>query len=253
MIPLSVVIITFNEERNIARCLDSVKEVADEIIVLDSFSTDRTKELCLARGARFEQHVFDGYTQQKNRASNMASHPTILSLDADEALSPDLSNDIKKAKQNLIADGYVMNRLTNYCGTWIHHSGWYPDRKLRLYDKRKGHWTGQYVHEKLEMNAGSKTGFLNGDLLHYSYYSIEQHKKQALQFSALAARALFEKGKKANVLQLIYKPVSRFLKAYLFQLGFLDGGAGFTIARISAWASYMRYRQLYKMWVSENK
>src|SRR6476620_7997347 len=156
MIKLSVVIITFNEERNIGRCLKSVKEVADEIVVLDSFSKDKTREICESHGARFIQHAFDGHIQQKNRAITFAAYPHILSLDADEALDETLIDSIKKIKQNFTKDGYYLNRLTNYCGHWVRHCGWYPDRKLRLADSRKGHWTGVNPHDKYELFEGDK-------------------------------------------------------------------------------------------------
>ena len=247
MVPLSVVIITRNEERNIARCLDSVREVADDVLVMDSFSDDGTREICLSRGVRFEQHAFDGYTQQKNRAVALARYDFILSLDADEALSEELKASVLQAKKNPKADVYLMNRLTNYCGTWIRHGGWYPDRKHRLYDRRKARWAGDYVHEKLETGPGSRTAYLKGDLLHYSFYTGEEHRQQALKFSELAARSLFASGKKSSWLKMRYKPLSRFVKGYIFQLGFLDGAAGFAIARISAWASYRRYSHLYKL------
>lgn len=247
MVPLSVVIITRNEERNIARCLDSVREIADEVMVMDSFSEDNTREICLSHGARFEQHTFDGYAQQKNRAVAHARNDIILSLDADEALGEELKASVLQVKKNMKADVYLMNRLTNYCGTWIRHGGWYPDRKLRLYDRRKAKWAGDYVHEKLEIKPGSHTAFLKGDLLHYSFYTVEEHRKQALKFAELAASSLFASGKKSSWLKMRYKPFSRFVKGYVFQLGFLDGAAGLRIARISAWASYRRYSQLYKL------
>src|SRR5436190_10289340 len=129
MRPLSVVVITFNEERNIGRCLASVAAVADDIVVVDSFSTDRTEAIAREHGARFVQHAFEGHIEQKNWAVTQAAHPFILSLDADEAVDDRLLDSIRRGKdQN--ADGYTMNRLTNYCGTWIRHGGWYPDRKL---------------------------------------------------------------------------------------------------------------------------
>src|SRR6187551_311049 len=133
-IQLSVVIITFNEERNIARCLDSVREIADDVVVVDSFSTDKTEAICREKGARFVQHKFEGHIEQKNYAVTQAKFPYILSLDADEAPDEKLIASIKKVKADWIADGYSMNRLTNYCGKWIHHCGWYPDVKLRLWD-----------------------------------------------------------------------------------------------------------------------
>lgn len=197
MIKLSVVIITFNEEKNIERCLLSVKEVADEIVVLDSFSKDKTREICEKYDVKFFQHAFDGHIQQKNRAITYASFPHVLSLDADEALDETLQKSIQEIKSNFLKEGYYMNRLTNYCGHWVRHCGWYPDKKLRLWDSRKGAWTGINPHDKYELFSGDKNaGFLKGDILHYSYYTVDDHYKQMEYFSNIAAQAYVEKGKK---------------------------------------------------------
>ncbi len=249
MISLSVVIIAYNEEKNIGRCLDSVNGIADEIVVLDSFSTDLTREICETKGAKFFQHKFDGHIEQKNRAITYASFPYILSLDADEALSEELKRSIAEVKKSWQHDGYYMNRLTNYCGKWIRHCGWYPDRKLRLWDSRKGKWGGMNPHDKYEMFEGDKvTGFLKGDILHYSYYTLEDHYKQVEYFSTISAKAHFASGRKASLLHLYLSPVVKFIHGYLIRLGLLDGAAGFTISRISAFASYLKYRKLREFW-----
>jgi glycosyltransferase involved in cell wall biosynthesis len=162
---LSAVIITYNEARNIGRCLDSLAGVADEIVVVDSFSTDDTERICRAHGARFVQHAFEGHIEQKNYALAQARYDWVLSLDADEALSDPLRAAILAVKvQAERLDGYEMNRLTNYCGQWIHHSGWYPDRKLRLFDRRQGRWGGVNPHDKVLMDSRDQTGRLAGDL-----------------------------------------------------------------------------------------
>ena len=194
---LSVVIITRNEEKNIERCLDSVKDIADEIVVVDSFSTDRTEGICRSKGAKFFLHAFEGHIEQKNYAVTLSSFNHILSLDADEALDETLKKSILEVKHNWKYDGYEMNRLTNYCGKWIHHCGWYPDRKLRLFDKRKGKWGGINPHDKYQLVEGGAPGFLKGDILHYSYYTIEDHYKQIEYFTTINSKASFEKGKKA--------------------------------------------------------
>jgi glycosyltransferase involved in cell wall biosynthesis len=246
---LSVVIITFNEERNIERCLLSVKAIADDIVVVDSFSTDRTKEICLHHGARFVEHKFEGHIEQKNFAITQAKYPFILSLDADEALDDTLIKSIKEAKSLVDVDGYTMNRLTNYCGQWIKHSGWYPDCKLRLWDSRKGHWTGINPHDRYELiDANAKTAHLKGDILHYSYYTIEDHYRQVEYFTNIAAKAYFEKGKKASIVKLIFNPALKFISSYVFKLGFLDGRNGWRIARISAYATYLKYKKLKAYW-----
>ena len=143
---LSVVIITYNEEKNIERCLNSVKEVADEIIVLDSFSTDKTEEICKRHAVKFFQHEFNGFSSQKNRASGLAENDYILSLDADEVLSERLKRSILKVKENALFDGYFFNRLNIYCGKPIKFTTWYPDRKLRLWNRKKGEWNKE-IHE----------------------------------------------------------------------------------------------------------
>ena len=246
---LSVVIITYNEEKNIARCLESVKEVADDIVVVDSFSTDKTKEICLVHGARFVQHAFPGHIEQKNWAITQARFPHVLSLDADEALDDKLKKAVMEAKRNWQHDGYYMNRLTNYCGKWIYHCGWYPDTKLRLWDSRKGKWGGINPHDKYELDAGDKSsGTLKGDILHYSYYTIEGHLLQTEKFSTISAKALFDKGKKANCIKLYISPVAKFVQGYFLKLGILDGYYGFQICKISAHSTYLKYSKLNKLY-----
>ncbi|MCC6371899.1 MAG: glycosyltransferase family 2 protein [Bacteroidia bacterium] len=245
MVKLSVVIIAFNEEKNIERCLLSVKEVADEIVVLDSGSTDATPAICARYGVKFFNHAFDGHIQQKNRAITFATHPHILSLDADEALDATLIASIKAVKANFKKDGYYMNRLTNYCGHWVKHCGWYPDTKLRLWDSTKGGWTGINPHDKYELFEGDKnTGHLTGDILHYSYYSLQDHYKQVEYFTNISAKAYFEKGKQAPWFKLLLNPIAKFVDHYLLRLGFLDGKAGFLISKISAYATWLKYKKL---------
>lgn len=244
---ITAVILTFNEERNISRCIDSIISFVDEILVVDSFSTDHTAEICKSYGVTFHQHHFEGYIEQKNYAMKLASNNIILSLDADEALSAELVASIKNVKPNIEYDGYTMNRLTNYCGKWIHHSGWYPDRKLRLVDKRKGIWGGTNPHDRFEMTSQGRVFHLLGDILHYSYYTFEEHRAQVIRFADISARSMHEKGIRSNILKIIYKPVARFLRAFVMKAGFLDGWEGWTIARMTAWASYLRYLKLYRI------
>lgn len=247
MLQLSVVIITFNEEANIGRCLDALVGVADEVVVLDSFSSDGTEGICRARGARFEQHAFDTYYAQKNRVVDLAAFPHVLSLDADEVLSEPLRQSILAAKSDWRFDGYEMSRLTSYCGQWIHHSGWYPDRKLRLFDRRKGRWATKHPHEYVEMQPGSTVGRLSGNLLHYSYYTVQEHIDRTRKYADMAARALHAAGKKASLAKVIFSPALKFLRNYVLKLGFLDGRAGWTICKIAAWETYLKYRALYRL------
>lgn len=243
--PLSVVIITFNEERNIGRCLESVKTIADEIVVLDSFSTDKTEEICRKHGAKFFQHKFEGHIEQKNRAITYATHPFILSLDADEAPDEKLLAEIANVKADEQFVGYTMNRLTNYCGQWIKHCGWYPDTKLRLWDSRKGAWTGINPHDRYELfDKNATVKHLEGNILHYSYYSVEEHYRQAEKFSSIAAQALYKQGKKSSALLAAIKCTAKFIRNYIINAGFLDGVYGYIICRITAYETWQKYIKL---------
>ncbi len=241
MVKISAVIITFNEERNIARCLQSLEGIADEIVVVDSFSTDATEKLCSPFNARFLQHPFEGYKQQKTWACDQALHDIILSLDADEVISDELKRSILDVKNNWNADGYSFNRLTNYLGKWIRHCGWYPDAKLRLWDRRKGSWTGINLHESVKMKENTKVEKLRGDLLHYSYYSIRQHLDQINKFTEIAANDGLVKGKKSSLFIAIYKSIWKFNRDYIFKLGFLDGYHGFLVCALSAHTVFVKY------------
>jgi len=246
---LSVVIITYNEEKNIARCLDSVSRIADEVIVVDSFSTDKTTEICKTLGARVIQHKFDGHIEQKNFALEQASFPSVLSLDADEVLSDELRSSIAAVKAEWKYDGYEMNRLTNYCGAWIRHCGWYPDRKIRLFDKRKGKWTGINPHDRYMLNEQkASVGFLKGDILHYSYYSISGHIKQVDYFTEISARVLFESGRKASLIRLIFAPVFRLIRDFILKGGWLDGYYGLVVCMISSHSVFLKYAKLRELW-----
>ena len=248
---ISVVIITYNEERNIKRCLDSVKTVADEIVIVDSFSNDRTEEICRSFDVKFIKQKFLGYIEQKNFALDFANNDYVLSLDADEALSKDLIKSITNIKNEGIQfQGYTMNRCTNYCGKWIYHGGWYPDRKLRLFNRKLGKWGGINPHDEFLFHQKTpKVSHLKGDLLHYSYYTINDHLKQIEHFTNISSQTLYEKGKKPNSGKMIFSPISRFIKDYLIKGGFLDGKEGFTISLLSAKASYIKYSKLKKLYL----
>ncbi|MEO0403805.1 MAG: glycosyltransferase family 2 protein [Bacteroidota bacterium] len=239
---LSVVIITFNEEKNIQRCIDSVKDIASEILVVDSFSEDQTESIAISSGATFIQHPFEGHIEQKNYAWQQAKHNWILSLDADEALTPQLSKSIKDALKNPTAKGYMMNRLTYYCGHWVKHSGWYPDTKLRLFEKHKGAWGGVNPHDKFELSdPKAKVLHLQGDILHYSYYTKEDHFKQIEYFSKIAASELHQRGVSKPSFMIYLKVAAQFFKNYILKKGFLDGKTGWLIAKRSAFATYRKY------------
>lgn len=240
---LSAVIITFNEARNIKRCIASLQDVADEIVVVDSFSTDATPSICKGMNVQFHQREWKGYSKQKNYGNGLASNDWILSVDADEVLSEELKAAIIFEKQNGKGFNFSFNRLTNYCGKWIKHSGWYPDRKIKMFNRTKDDWQGE-VHETLTVNP-STVKRLKGDLLHYSYNSVSDHVKRTDVYSTLGAKELFENGKKASILKLLFNPWLKFNKMYFIKLGFLDGMAGFTIALITAYGTFLKYIKLY--------
>ncbi len=241
---LSVVIITYNEEKNIGRCLESISDIADDIVVADSYSTDRTEEIVRSYGARFIQHVFEGHIEQKNWAITQAKYPCILSLDADEVLSPRLKDSIIEVKADWKYDGYYFNRLTNYCGKWIRHTSWYPARKMRLWDSRKGKWGGINPHDKFKLEKGASKKFLKGDLLHYSYYTINEHIDQINKFSSIVARAYFRENRKAGYFNIIFHPMWRVFRDYFIKLGFLDGFYGLVISVNAAHETFLKYIKL---------
>ena len=244
---LSIVVITFNEERNIDRCLKAAEAVADDIVVLDSFSTDRTMEICKSYGVTFIQSAWKGYGLTKNEANLAAKHDYILSIDADEVLSPELIKSIKKEKEKGFDGVYEVHRLTNYCGHWIKHGGWYPDKKIRLFSKTMAAWNHEMVHEEVVLKEPQQTKLLAGDLFHYSYYTQADHWAKAVKYSHLTAEKLFKNGRTTWFLHPAISAVSRFLAMYIIKLGFLDGRAGFTIAWISAKANYVKYDALIEL------
>lgn len=246
MLKLSVVIITLNEERNITRCLNSVKEIADDIVVVDSGSTDKTKEICGTYNVNFITRQWTGYSDQKNYGNQKALYDWILSIDADEELSEELIKSVKEIKNKNKIGFYKINRFANYCGKWIKNSGWYPDIKLRIFDRRTAKWEG-VIHENLSGEKDIQAVLLKGDCYHYTYYSINEHIAQANKFSELSAIDLFQRGKKPNFIQLFFSPLIKFFKNYIMRRGFLDGIYGLAIACISAQAVFWKYAKLKQM------
>ena len=245
----SVVIITFNEEKNIERCLQSVKEIADEIVVVDSFSTDSTKSICLKYGARFIENPFAGYIEQKNFALAQAMNEYVLSLDADEAIDGLLKQHILEEKQKGFPyDSYQMNRSNYFCGRWIKHGSWYPDKKIRLVNKEKAKWGGINPHDKMVVQQPYTLKWLAGDILHYTYYTLEELVLQTNRFTTIQAKAMFEEGKKASFIKLYISPLSAFITGYFIKLGFLDGYDGFVVARSVAYATMLKYAKLLQLW-----
>lgn len=245
--PLSVVIITFNEERNIRKCIEAVQLIADEIVIVDSYSTDDTLSIASELGATIFQNKFEGHIEQKNYAITKAKYPHILSLDADEYPDQQFLLEIQQIKQNWAADGYSVNRLNNYCGRWIKYGAWYPDVKLRLWDSRKGRWQGTNPHDKFVLVEGSKQQHVKGNILHFSYQQTAEHLKKADYFSTIAAHAYHQQGKKSTLIKIALSPLFRFIRDYFLKLGFLDGYSGLVIARTTALEVYLKYQKLFSL------
>jgi glycosyltransferase involved in cell wall biosynthesis len=244
---LSVVIITFNEERNVERAIKSVQNIADEIIVVDSFSTDATKSICEKFKVNFHQRKWTGYSDQKNFANNLAVNDYIFSLDADEAVDSAMELDILKYKKEGFNGLYITNRLVNYCGKWIKHSTWYPDKKVRIFEKSRAIWEGEFVHEELTFQANLPEIELKGHLEHYTYYNFVEHRERADKYSYLTAKKMHKRGKKAGVLKPYLSATARFVSMFLIHLGFLDGFMGFKIAQISAQSNVVKYKELRRL------
>ena len=245
---ISATIITLNEEHNIKECIDSLIDIADEIIVVDSYSTDNTERTCNSFDKlKFYKNHFEGHIQQKNFAVSQASYDFILSLDADERLSDNLINELKdiKIKNVAISSAYSMPRLNNYCGKWIRYSGWYPDRKIRLWDKRIGKWGGDNPHDHVVLDKSALKIKLFSDILHYTTPSIKAHVEQTNKFSEIAALALFKSERKVAVnFKILCDPFYTFFKVYFLRLGFLDGFYGLVIAVVSAHEKFLKFAKL---------
>ncbi len=236
---ISATIITFNEERNIARAIESLR-CCDEIVVIDSGSVDRTVEIAEKLGARVVDAVWHGYAGQKNLASEQAAHDWILSIDADESLSEALEGEIWQLKKNGPEfDGYTMPRLAQYLGRWILHSGWYPDRKVRLFDRRKARWVGDFVHESVELEG--RVGHLKSNLLHFTCDSLSEHLKTMDRYTTLAAEQLVSRGRKVTFSQMLVDPPWTFFRTFVLQRGFLDGLEGMAIAYMAALYQFLKF------------
>ena len=242
---ITATIIAQDEERNIARAIESLR-CCDEILILDSGSTDRTMELAAKLGARVIEADWRGYAGQKNRAAEQATHQWILSLDADEALSEGLEAEIwnlKKAGPRF--DAYTMPRLARYLGRWIYHSGWYPDRKIRLYDRGKAKWVGDFVHESV--TSEGRVGHLDSNILHFTCDSLSEHLRTLDRYTTLAAQEVVANKVPTPLWRLIVDPPWTFIKAYLFQRGFLDGFEGLIISYMSAFYTFLKYSKARNM------
>jgi glycosyltransferase involved in cell wall biosynthesis len=241
---LSVVVITYNEEKNIRRCIESVQTVADEIIVIDSFSDDNTAAIAASLGAVVKQSVFDGYINQKNKAISQASNNYVLLLDADEFLSEELAVSILKEKTNFGYRAYSMKRCNIFRGQYIRHGLWYPDRKLRLFDKRIGYCGGLNPHDKIEMKEEVEVKLLQGDLYHHTFPSIEAYRKRNDEVSTVVAQSMYDAGIRRTRFKIIFSPLWAFINGYFLRLGFTEGYNGLVIAMLTAQQSYLKYQKL---------
>jgi glycosyltransferase involved in cell wall biosynthesis len=238
-VKISATIITYNEERNLPRAMESLR-CADEIVVVDSGSSDRTVEIAEKLGAREVECPWPGYANQKNRAAEEASHDWILSIDADESLSESLEAEIWQLKKNGPQyDAYTMPRMAQYLGRWIRHSGWYPDRKVRLYHRAKARWTGAFVHESVRVDG--TVGALESNLLHFTCSSLSEHLKTMDRYTTLAAEQILASGKKPSLTRLLLDPPWTFFRTYFLKLGFLDGIEGLAIAQMAAVYNFVKY------------
>jgi len=236
---ITATIITFNEERNIARVIESLR-CCEEILVLDSGSNDRTAEIATNLGARVEEASWHGYAAQKNIAAELATYDWILALDADESLSEALEAEIWHIKKTGPQyDGYTMPRLAQYLGRWILHGGWYPDRKVRLFDRKKAKWVGEFVHESVIVQG--RVGHLQSNLLHFTCNSLSEHLKSMERYTTLAAQEIASRGKTPGIVQLIVDPPWTFVRSYFIKLGFLDGAEGLMIAYMAAFYNFVKY------------
>lgn len=243
MTKISAVVITFNEEKSIRCCILSLKKVADEIIVVDSFSKDDTKNICLEEGVKFVEHVFEGHIQQKNFAMSLAGNDLVLSLDADEYLSEELEQSIQDVKKNPIHDAYSMNRVTGIAGRWIYTTDWYPDTKLRLWKKDVGKWGGYNPHDTIILNKHVAISHLKGNLMHDGYENYNDLMVKANQYARIFAQANQHK-KSSSVFKVLYKTIYTFIRNYIIKFGFISGFDGLVISVTNSWYTFYKYAML---------
>jgi glycosyltransferase involved in cell wall biosynthesis len=243
--PLSVTIITLNEAAHIAAALDSAS-FADEILVVDSGSSDGTADIARAKGVRVLTREWTGYVEQKNFAAEQASHDWIFSLDADERIPPPLAEEIRGI---LAADpphhGYRVPRVTFHLGRWIRTTDFYPDYQTRLYDRRHARWRGRYVHESVSVDGPS--GQLKNDLQHYSFADLRDQIKRINHYSTLSAKQMYEAGRRTGPVEILVHPPAAFLRNYILRRGFLDGTAGLTISLVNAWSVGLKFMKLWEL------
>jgi glycosyltransferase involved in cell wall biosynthesis len=242
---ISATLITHNEEHNIAEALQSLSW-ADEIVVVDSGSTDATLDICRRFTDRIVHRDWTGYVDQKNFAVEQAKNDWIFSLDADERPSAELCAEIHElSEKGFPKSGYLIPRVAFFMGRWIRHGDWYPDNQLRLFDRRQGKWKGGRVHESVKISG--KPGFLSGEIHHFTYRCLSDYLARLETYSSLAALDYQQQGKSATLLKLLGNPIAAFIKAYVLKRGFLDGTPGFAIAVMGAVSVFFKYAKLYEL------
>jgi glycosyltransferase involved in cell wall biosynthesis len=247
MLRLTVTIITKNEEKNIGRCIDSVQKIADEIIVVDSFSTDATAEIASQKGAIVKQEKFRGYVEQKNLAVQLASNDFIFSLDADEMPDDELVDAILEIKMNPLSKAYTCNRLAYFCGKPIKHGLWYPGRKLRLFDRRVASWGGINPHDKVILAQAFSKKHLRGKILHYAYNSLNHYRQKSDHLTDIYIHSLHKIGRRTSLFKIIFNPFWEFVHGFILRLGFLDGYNGLIISMNTARYTFIKHFNLYQL------
>jgi glycosyltransferase involved in cell wall biosynthesis len=249
-VKISAVIIAFNEEKNIA---DAVKSLdwADEVLIVDSESTDKTREISESLKAKIITKKWLGFSKQKQFAVDNAAYDWVFSLDADERISEDLRNEILKLKtqpENTLASGYKIPRLSFYMNRWIRHGGWYPDWQLRFFNRRQAKWKDVLIHESVQMQENERIEKLRGDILHFSIPDAAYHNRMiAERYAPLAAEQMFQRGRKTSPIKIFTAGLTAFLQTYVLKLGFLDGLPGFCIARFAAHHAFLKHLLLWEM------
>lgn len=244
---ISVVLITFNEENKIKKTIEAVSSLTDDIIVIDSFSTDTTKTICESLGVTFVQQVWSGYGSQKNAGHAYAKYDWILSIDADEVVSAKLLQELKNLKFNSEKQVFNIPFKTYFCNTLIRYGGWNPQFHIRLFNKKYTEWDTLAVHETLKLPADTDIVTLKGTIHHYSYDSLEDYTSKSEKYTDLFAQRLKERGKKSTWVKMYLSPAFTFIKEYFFKLGFLDGAMGFNIARLNYNYTKSKYSKLKKI------
>lgn len=244
---LSCIIVCYNEEQKIQATLESLRDVCDEILVVDSFSTDATVEICRRYTEQIIERSWNGYRDQKQYATEQAAHDWVLSLDADEELSPTLRAELLQWKEagGNDCNGYLIPRVAFFMGRWIKHTTWYPDLQLRLFRKSRGRWEGGRVHEAFKVQG--KSGKFAGHLHHYTYSSISEYLEQLERFSSLAAEDYNDGGKKAGVRHLLIDPPLVFFKNYIIRRGLMDGIPGLVVSLLAAASTFFKYLKLWEI------